>query len=660
LPVLVLTALASFETLPMRIRRWVGTALIVAAAIVVTPAVPARAADEAPLIPIATFLASPKAAWEHRVSPDGTRLAWVAMHNGRATLHFRGLAETKAHTVATPRELRPPLGLGSSFGWTSDGKRLLFLMDGNGDENAHLYAVDLEAREPAARDLTPLSGVQVSFYRLLSGDSNAVIVAHNGRDRRLVDLYRLNLTTGGITLHVQNPGDVCGWTLAGTGQVQARRHCHADGGWSLTVSDGAGGWREAVRGVYGDGLRLLGFASARHAWALSSRGRDKLALVRLDLLDGSEEPIHEAPGADIAGGQVQESGWVRYVWAWPARQDWRFFDAALQADLGPFLKQPRTVLRLLSEDRNLRLMTFATRTDKTDERVYLLDRTTRDLKVLAEASMAAHAEHLAPMEPVTFPARDGLIVHGLLTVPVGAKRPRPMVLMVHGGPWSRDYWGYDPVVQLLANRGYVVLQVNYRGSDGYGRDYMLAGTREFGRKMHDDLIDGVRWAVALGIADERKVAIAGSSYGGYAALSGLAFTPGVFAAGVDRVGVADMLSLRTDAPPQWYLSRGFHSRFYGDPDKADDRRIMIDRSPLTHIGAIGVPLLVAHGANDIRVKRDHSDRVVAALKARKHAVEYLLFEDEGHSINLTPNRVAFWRAVERFLARHLGGREEGQ
>jgi dipeptidyl aminopeptidase/acylaminoacyl peptidase len=318
------------------------------------------------------------------------------------------------------------------------------------------------------------------------------------------------------------------------------------------------------------------------------------------------------------------------------------------------------VLRLLSEDRNLRFMTFSTRTDKTDERVYLLNRTTRDLKVLAEASMAAHAEHLAPMEAVTFSARDGLIVHGLLSMPVGAKRPRPMVLMVHGGPWSRDYWGYDATVQLLANRGYAVLQVNYRGSDGYGRDYLLAGTREFGRKMHDDLIDGVRWAVAQGIADERKVAIVGSSYGGYAALSGLAFTPGVFAAGVGRVGIADMLSLRTDAPPQWHLSRGFHSRFYGDPDKTDDRLMMIDRSPLSHIGAIGVPLLIAHGANDIRVKRDHSDRMVAALKARKHAVEYLLFDDEGHSINRTSNRLAFWRAVERFLARHLGGREERQ
>jgi dipeptidyl aminopeptidase/acylaminoacyl peptidase len=261
------------------------------------------------------------------------------------------------------------------------------------------------------------------------------------------------------------------------------------------------------------------------------------------------------------------------------------------------------------------------------------------------------------MEQVTFPARDGLTLNALLTVPGGASGPRPMVLLVHGGPWARDHWGYNATVQFLANRGYVVLQVNYRGSTEFGRALVLAGTREFGRKMHDDLIDGVRWAVARGIADEKKVAIMGASYGGYAALSGLAFTPDVFVAGVDRVGIADMISLHTDRPPYWF--RGFWSRFYGDPDNPDDRRIMADRSPLTHAAAIRAPLLVIHGANDVRVRRDHSDRIVAALKARNHAVEYLLFDDEGHGLNRTPNRIAYMRAVERFLAHHLGGRDGG-
>jgi dipeptidyl aminopeptidase/acylaminoacyl peptidase len=634
---------------------------VLAVAAVVGMPVPTQAQDEPPLVPLTAFFANPKAAWEHRISPDGTRLAWVAMHNGRATLHFRGIADTVARTVETPREMRPPWGGAPSFGWSRDGKRLLFLMDGNGDENAHLYAVDVEAREPVARDLTPLDGVQVQFYRLLRDEPDAVIVGHNGRDRRIFDLHKLSLVTGALTPHAENPGNVCGWSVTLTAQVRARFHCHTDGGWAMAVPDGVGGWREVVRGAYGDNVRLLGFpAGLRYAWALSNRGRDKLALVRLDLRDGSEEPVYEHAAVDVAGGYVHETGWLRYAAAWPAMQEWRFFDAALQADLAPFLKQPRTALNILSEDRLLRTITFATRTDQGGERVYLLNRATRDLKVLTEPAMAAYTAHLAAMEPVTFQARDGLTVHGLLSVPNGAKGPRPMVLLVHGGPWLRDYWGYDAGVQFLVNRGYAVLQVNYRGSDGYGRAFLLAGTREFGRKMHDDLIDGVRWAVARGIADERKVAIMGASYGGYATLSGLAFTPEVFAVGVERVGIADMVSLHTDRPPHWHLYAGFQARFYGDVDSADDRRVMADRSPLTHVGAIRVPLLISHGANDIRVKRDHSDRIVAALKARKHPVEYLLFEDEGHGINRTPNRLAFWRAAERFLARHLGGRDGGE
>jgi dienelactone hydrolase len=536
----------------------------------------------------------------------------------------------------------------------------LFLMDGNGDENAHMFAADVEAREPVARDLTPLPGVKVAFYRTLSNEPDVVILGHNGRTRRLFDLYRLNLASGALTLYMENPGDVCSWSVMATGQVRARFHCRPDGGWAMSVPDGVGGWREAVRGAFGDGLRLLGYAPGlRYAWALSNRGRDKLALVRLDLKDGSEEPLYEHPNVDVAGGFVHESGWLRFVWAWPALKEWRFFDTALQADLAPFLRRPRTGLRILSEDRQFRLVTFAVQSDRSDEEVFLLNRATRELKVLAEPALAAHREHLVAVEPVTFPARDGLTLHGLLTVPAGATGPRPMVLLVHGGPWARDHWGYNPVVQLLANRGYAVLQVNYRGSTELGRAYLLAGAREFGRKMHDDLIDGVRWAVARGIADEKKVAIMGASYGGYATLSGLAFTPEVFAAGVARVGIADMVSLHTDRPPYWLPHAGFWSRFFGDPDHPDDRRIMRERSPLSHVGAIRAPLLVSHGANDVRVRRDHSDRIVAALKARKGDVEYVLFDDEGHGINRTPNRMAFLRAVERFLARHLGGRDGG-
>jgi WD40-like Beta Propeller Repeat len=236
----------------------------------------ARAADEPPLIPLTAFFANPQASWEHRVSPDGTRLAWVAMRDGRATLHFRRVEETTARTVETARELRPPWGGSPSFWWSRDGKRLLFLLDRNGDENARVYAVDVEAEEPVARDLTPLDGVRVEFYRALSNEPDIAIVGHNGRTGRLFDLYRLNLATGELTITAENPGDVCGWSVAPIGRVRVRTRCLPDGGWTLEVPDGVGGWREMIRGSYGDHVRLLGFPPGlRYAWALSNRGRDR-------------------------------------------------------------------------------------------------------------------------------------------------------------------------------------------------------------------------------------------------------------------------------------------------------------------------------------------------------------------------------------------------
>jgi dipeptidyl aminopeptidase/acylaminoacyl peptidase len=440
-----------------------------------------------------------------------------------------------------------------------------------------------------------------------------------------------------------------------------RIRCQPDGGWTAEVPDGVGGWRAIVRAEYGDYLRILGYPqNPRYAWALSNRGRDRAALVRLDLRDGRETLIYEHPSVDLAGGRVLGTGVLTHVWAWPGLQEQRFFDASLQADLAPFLTRERSALRVLSEDRQRRWLTLVVDNDRGGDAVYLLDRATGETKVLAPAPLAALRQQLARMEPVSFPARDGLALNGLLTRPLAGEGPQPMVLLVHGGPWSQDRWGFDPTVQFLANRGYAVLQVNYRGSTGYGRHHLLSGTREFARKMHDDLIDGVRWAVTQGVADPRRIAIMGGSYGGYSALSGAAFTPDVFVAAVDRVGISDMVSLIEDWPQYWRVGgMGFWTRFFGDPAKADERRLLADRSPLNHADAIRIPLLVAQGANDVRVRRDHSDRIVAALKARNHDVEYLLFPDEGHGINRTANRIAFMRVVEGFLARHLGGRDGG-
>jgi len=554
-------------------RARLGHALLSLTAALLVLTATARAAEEPALVPLKAFFANLRASWDYRVSLDGSRLAWIAMRDGRATLHFRRLDETAAHAVETPREARAPWPGGQSFAWSRDGKRLLVLMDGNGDENAHLFAVDIEAAQPVARDLTPLDGVRVEFVTAINDDPNSVIVAHTGRTGRMFDLYRLNLANGQLTSFAENPGDVCRWSAWRNGRLRMRFHCLPDGGWTAEVPDGVGGWREMMRGGYGEWVSILGYPqNPRYAWALSNRGRDRMALVRLDLRDGREDLLYEHPAVDLNGGRVLGTGALSFVWAWPGFQEWRFYDAFLQADLMRFLTRERSALHVLSEDRQRRWLTFAVETDRGGETVYLLDRATGEAKALAESPIASYRDQLAATEPVTFSARDGLTVHGLLTIPLGRSGPGPLVLLVHGGPWAQDHWGYDPTVQFLANRGYAVLQVNYRGSTGYGREFLLAGTREFARKMHDDLIDGVRWAIERGIADPKRVAIMGASYGGYSALSGAAFTPDVFVAAIDRVGISDMVSLIEDWPKYWRVGEmGFWSRFFGDPRKPEER-----------------------------------------------------------------------------------------
>ena len=618
-----------------------------------------RAAEQQPLLPVEFFFANPHASWAYRVSPDGNRLAWIAMRGDRATLHFRRRDETVAHPVETKREARSP-SFSRPFWWARDSRHILFLSDTNGDENAHLFVVDTDAVTPAPRDLTPLEGARVEYVRTVANQPNIVIVRHNGRTGGLFDLYRLNITNGQLTMIAENSGDVCWWSVTPRGGVRLRFRCLTDGGWTLDIADGIGGWRQVFRANYGDGMRLLGFQrNLRYAWALSDRGRERMAVVRLDLRDGSEQVVYDNPEVDIAGGFVQSTGWLRYVWAWPGRKKTHFFDAGLQADLSRYLAQPGTQLHILSEDRFFRFATFGVESDRGGETFYLLDRRSGEATVLAASPFASYRDHLAAMQAVTFPARDGLPIHALLTRPVGAGEPHPMVLMVHGGPWSQDHWGFNPTVQFLANRGYAVLQVEYRGSTGFGRKHLLVATREFGRNMHNDLIDGVHWAIAQGVADPKRIAIMGASFGGYAALSGAAFTPDVFVAAVDRVGVSDWASIIEQWPRYWRAGdMGFWKRFFGDPKNPADRKLLTERSPVFHTDAIRIPMLVAQGANDVRVPRDQSDRVVAALRARKQEVEYIVFPDEGHPMNGTANTVAYLRAVEHFLAKHLGGREE--
>jgi dipeptidyl aminopeptidase/acylaminoacyl peptidase len=394
-------------------------------------------------------------------------------------------------------------------------------------------------------------------------------------------------------------------------------------------------------------------ADDRGLWLLSSHRRDRRSLVRLDLRTGAETLVHEHPSLDVERVLMSERARAPLAAiTYPGRQAIHFFDRALEEDLERLRGGRPTGLHILSVDRDERWMTVEAFTEKGGE-YYLVDRRTKEQTLVRRSQMLTFADSLAIMEPITVAARDGVRLHGYLTRPPGYRAPGPLVLVVHGGHWARDYWEYNPGIQFLANRGYAVLQVNYRGSTGYGRAFRELAVGEYAGKMHDDLIDAARWAVQAGVADPQRLAIYGGSYGGYAALVGMTFTPDVFACGVAIVAVSNWVSMYESAPPYWKLTwvPRFH-KYVGDPRRPEDRRRLEEKSPLFKAHQVRRPILMIHGAQDSRVSVRESEQMVAALRQAGKDVRYITFPDEGHrrQYGNWRNAVRHYAEVEDFLA----------
>jgi dipeptidyl aminopeptidase/acylaminoacyl peptidase len=549
----------------------------------------------------------------------------------------------------------------ASFVWAADGRRIVFARDRDGDESEHLYAIDAVA--PGARpvDLTPFPGVKAYVQRVVRGDPEHVLLAHNARDRAVFDLFRVNLTTREHTEIARNPGTVTAWSTDVDGTVRARFRRTAPGQSRLEVIR-HDQWAPVTTLGLEDAFRIHGYTADGGMWVTSNRGRDRVALARLDLATAQERVVWEHPTVDVERVVMSErDGAPLLVAAFPDHQHLHVFDHALAERLRALVARAPASVSVLSMDRSEQRLTVQVAGDRGVE-YHLLDRATGATTRLGRHPIHAHAGALAAMQPVSFPSRDGLPLRGYLTRPAGAAAGRlPMVLLVHGGPWARDYWGYLDTVQFLANRGYGVLQVNYRGSTGYGRAFREAGVHQHAGRMHDDLVDGVRWAIAQGIADPEKICIGGAHYGGYATLVGLTFTPDVFACGVDLAGMSSLLTVMERAPAAWKLSLPYFHKYYGDPANADDRRRLDAQSPIHRADRVVRPLLVVHGASDARVDRDESERMVEALRRAGKDVEYLELPAEGPGRDSGPGKssVRLYRAMERFLARHLGGRTSG-
>ncbi len=605
-----------------------------------------------PLIPRETLFGNPQRT-SPRLSPDGKRLAWLAPEEGVLNVWVRTIGADDERAVTHDRSTGVRL-----FFWAQDADRLLYLQDRDGDENWHLYDIDLKTG--AERDLTPFESTTVGDVITDHNFPDEIFVAINNRDPQLFDLHRIDLRTGASKLEAQNPGAYVGWLVDNQFRLRGAQAAMPDGGFQLLTAKTPGAELEALL-TWGpeDNGGALGFAPGDASLYIEdSLESDTTELYELDLATGAKKTLARHDKVDVGpvirhptGRQVQAVGFALH------QLEWTFFDAEMEADFKALGKVAAGELNLVSRDRADESWLVAFAGDADPVRYYAWDRKTRRALYLFSDRPELQGLPLAPMQPVSIPSRDGLELVSYLTVPVDAEpKNLPLVLNVHGGPWARDEWGYDAEAQWLANRGYAVLQVNFRGSTGFGKKFLNAGNREWGAKMHDDLLDAVEWAVAQGVADRERIAIYGGSYGGYAALAGAAFTPDVFRCAVDIVGPSNICTLIESIPAYWApLMHQFRVRV-GDIET--ERDFLEARSPLFKADEIRIPLLIAQGANDPRVKQAESEQIVEALRTKGKEVDYLLFADEGHGFARPPNRMAFHAEAEQFLARHLGGRAE--
>jgi dipeptidyl aminopeptidase/acylaminoacyl peptidase len=628
-------------------------AALVSLAAVSSPSLLSSQQPEPPIIPRAVLFGNPERVFP-QVSPDGRMLAYLAPDSGVLNVWVRTIGKRDDRPVTHDRT-RPIF----QYYWQGDSRHVLHLQDRGGDENWRLFQTDVATGK--TRDFTPNDSVQTQIIAVDPGFPSEILVAWNMRDRRYHDAYRLDLTTGRRTLVASNPGDVGGWLADNRLQVRAATATLPDGGTELrTRSGNAAEWR-AVRRESPDETfsTAAGFTpDNRGLWLLSSVGANAARLLRMDAASGATSSLAEDSVFDATGILVHPTSHaLQAVQFTRQRLEWQAIDSAVSADLRTLQGVRDGDFTIDSRDRADRKWIVTYVVSDGPVAFYLYERPSRRATFLFVHRPALERYTLARMEPVAFAARDSLRLYGYLTLPPGKEPKRlPLVMLVHGGPWGRDVWGYNPDVQWLANRGYAVLQVNYRGSTGYGKAHLNAGDREWAGKMHTDLLDAKAWAVEQGYADPERTCIYGGSYGGYATLVGLAFTPGEFACGVDLVGPSNLVTLIQTIPPYWASFKAVIDKRLGKLGKDDE--FLRARSPLFRADSIRAPLMIVQGANDPRVKQAESDQIVAAMRKNGQTVKYIVFPDEGHGFARPENRLRFYAAAEPFFAEYLGGRVE--
>ena len=600
-----------------------------------------------PQIPLRDFFKNPeKSGFD--LSPNGEYLAFLAPYQNRMNLHIQkvGSEEVTRITQVTERDI-------AGYFWADDAQ-LVYLQDHGGDENFYLTVVNRNGE--GERALTDIENVRTQIIDDLEDIPNEMIIALNERNPEVFDPYRLNIATGERQMIAENPGNIVGWMTDHAGALRIAMTTDGVNTTLLYRDKEEDDFQPLITTNFKESVSPLFFTfDNQHFYAASNLGRDKSAIVQVDTRTGEEiEKLFEHPEVDVSHLSYSRK---RKVLTGIAYTTWKterkFLDETTEAlynrlkrDLGEY------EISITSHNKNEDVFIVRTHSDRSLGAYYLFDQKQDTLEKIIEVSPWLKEEHMAEMKPIQYSSRDGLTIHGYLTLPVGLEpKGLPVVVNPHGGPWARDRWGFNPEIQFLANRGYAVLQTNFRGSTGYGRSFWEASFRQWGLSMQDDITDGVQYLINAGIAHPDHVAIYGGSYGGYATLAGLTFTPDLYACGVDYVGVSNLFTFLQTIPPYWKPMLEMMYEMVGHPEELKTQ--LEATSPALQAEKIKAPLLIAQGAKDPRVNKAESDQMVEALRKREVEVEYLVKENEGHGFHNEENRFEFYEAMERFLKEHL-------
>lgn len=590
-----------------------------------------------------------------QISPNAEKMAYLAPVNNVMNVWVGTIGEDdyKPVTRDTDRGIQ-------NYFWGQDNRHIMYLQDINGNENWRLFAVDLETGEQL--DFTPFEDVHVQVIAHDKHFPDELILAINKENPSLHDVYHLRISTGKLERIAENPGNVAGWQVDTNLKIRGAMVSTTDGGFELIVRDDEKSeWKKLLTWNVEDSLNSspVSFSKdGKYIYLIDSRDYNSGRLVKLEIENGKAEVITEDPNYDVSSVMIHpDTHEIQMVSFVKARVENIVLDQTIKSDIDAISELDHGDFFVYDRDHTDKTWLVGYLKDNGPVSFYSYNRESKSATFLFYNKPDLNNYSLAEMEPVSYKSRDGLTIHGYITFPPGKeKKNLPVIINVHGGPWWRDTWGFNPEAQWMANRGYICFQINYRGSTGYGKSFLNAGDREWGGKMHDDLLDGIDWLNETGFADPDKIAIYGGSYGGYAALVGATFTPDVFKCAVDIVGPSSIITLIKTIPPYWETMIGNFKKRVGDPEK--DEEFLKSRSPLFKVDNIKIPVLVAQGANDPRVKQSEAEQIVEAMKNKGIDYEYLLFPDEGHGFVKPENRIKFYGVAEKFMAKHLGGRFE--